>query len=287
MANNSIAQPDKTDGLSGFIGTLFRGAGQVMFQNSAWTGLLFIIGIFYGAYHEGMGIVAWGAILGLVVSTLTGYTLGLPAKDGREGLWGFNGILVGCAFPTFMGNTVWMWLALILCAALTTWVRTGFNNVMKPWKVNSFTFPFVFCTWLFLLAARAMHGIPPTHMSDPSLPEAFVSGESIRFLALILYWLKGIAQVFLIDSWVTGLLFLIGLLISTVGRHFGRQSARLSRSSSRYSSERQVMTLPTVFTDSAPFLRQSRWQRYSTNRLSARQYGLCSESALRYSSKPE
>lgn len=215
MANNSIAQPDKTDGRFGFIGTLFRGAGQVMFQNSAWTGLLFIIGIFYGAYHEGMGIVAWGAVLGLVVSTITGYILGLPAKDGREGLWGFNGILVGCAFPTFMGNTGWMWLALILCAALTTWVRTGFNNVMKPWKVNSFTFPFVFCTWLFLLAARAMHGIPPTHMSDPSLPEAFVSGESIRFLALILYWLKGIAQVFLIDSWVTGLLFLAGLFIGS------------------------------------------------------------------------
>lgn len=215
MANNSIAQPDKTDGRFGFIGALFRGAGQVMFQNSAWTGLLFMIGIFYGAYHEGMGIVAWGAVLGLAVSTLTGYLLGLPAKDGREGLWGFNGILVGCAFPTFMGNTGWMWLALILCAALTTWVRTGFNNVMKPWKVNSFTFPFVFCTWLFLLAARAMHGIPPTHMSDPALPEAFASGESVRFLALIIYWLKGIAQVFLIDSWVTGLLFLIGLFFGS------------------------------------------------------------------------
>jgi len=44
--------------------------------------------------------------------------LSFPAKDGEQGLWGFNGVLVGCAFPTFMGNTVWMWLALALCSAL-------------------------------------------------------------------------------------------------------------------------------------------------------------------------
>lgn len=197
-----------------FIRILLRGTGQVMFQNSVWTGLFFMIGIFWGAYAEGRGIVAWGALVGVIVSTITGYLLRFPDKDGAQGLWGFNGVLVGCAFPTFMGSTIWMWLALILCAALTTWVRTGFNNVMAPWKVNSFTFPFVFCTWMFLLAARAMHGMPPTHMAEPALPEAFSSMADIGFGHLIVYWLKGIAQVFLIDSWVTGIFFLIGLALS-------------------------------------------------------------------------
>ena len=116
-----------------FPARLLRGAGQVMFQNNAWTGFFFLIGIFWGGYQEGFGLVAWGALLGLVVSTVTGYLLGLPSDDGAHGLWGFNGVLVGCAFPTFLGNTVWMWLALVLCAALTTWVRTGFNRIMAPW----------------------------------------------------------------------------------------------------------------------------------------------------------
>ncbi len=196
-----------------FVKELLRGTGQVMFQGSAWTGLLFLIGIFWGAYAEGQGLVAWGALVGVITSTLTGYLLGLPRKDGAEGLWGFNGVLVGCAFPTFMGSTVWMWLALILCAALTTWVRTGFNNVMAPWKVNSFTFPFVFCTWIFLLAARTMHGLPDTYMGEPALPAAFASVENLGFGHLVVYWLKGIGQVFLINSWVTGALFLIGLFL--------------------------------------------------------------------------
>lgn len=213
MANTIARSEGAAGGSFEFIKILLRGTGQVMFQNSAWTGLLFLIGIFWGAYAEGLGLVAWGALVGVAVSTVTGYILRFPRRDGEQGLWGFNGVLVGCAFPTFLGNTVWMWLALILCAALTTWVRTGFNNVMAPWKVNSFTFPFVFCTWMFLLAARAMHGLPTVHMAEPALPAAFSSFESLRFGHLIVYWLKGIAQVFLIDSWVTGLLFLVGLFL--------------------------------------------------------------------------
>ncbi|MBR6831342.1 MAG: urea transporter, partial [Tidjanibacter sp.] len=61
----------KTNG--GIIGVLLRGAGQVMFQNNAWTGLFFLAGIFYGAVSGGTPLVAWGALLGLVVSTMTGY----------------------------------------------------------------------------------------------------------------------------------------------------------------------------------------------------------------------
>lgn len=213
---NSITLTDWRNVFSfDFIRSTLKGVGQVMFQNSAWTGLFFLCGIFWGAYEEGSYLVAWGALLGVFVSTFTGYLLGLPDKDGSSGLWGFNGVLVGCAFPTFMGNTVWMWLALILCAAFTTWVRVGFNNVMAPWKVNSFTMPFVFSTWLFLLAARVMKGMPPDFMATPELPGTFSTTLDMSFGHLVEYWLKGVAQVFLINSWVTGIFFLVGLLVCT------------------------------------------------------------------------
>lgn len=196
-----------------FPRTLLRGIGQVMFQDSQWTGLLFLIGIVWGAFIEGSPIVGLGAIVGVIVSTLAGYLLKLPDDNGAQGLWGFNGVLVGCAFPTFMGNTIWMWIALILCAAMTTWVRTGLNNVMGAWKVSSFTFPFVLCTWFFLLAAREMHGMPPTGESVATFPTETLGNLDCSFVDLVIYWLKGIAQVFLINSWVTGICFLIGLAL--------------------------------------------------------------------------
>ncbi len=216
MVNTKTIQAkDSTGNASAdFIRSMLRGTGQVMFQGNAWTGLLLLCGIFWGSYEMHVPLVGWGALVGVFVSTLTGYLVGLPDKDGKQGLWGFNGVLVGCAFPTFLSNTVWMWLALILCAALTTWVRTGFNNVMAPWKVNSFTFPFVFSTWLFLLAARAMNGMAPDALSTPDLPGAIHSFEYLGFGHLVVYWLKGVAQVFLVNSWVTGIFFLVALFIA-------------------------------------------------------------------------
>lgn len=205
-------------GVFGFIKILLRGAAQVMFQCNAWCGVLFIAGIFWGAYSSGLPAVAWGALLGLMVSTATGFILDLQDEEGSEGLWGFNGVLVGCAFPTFMGNTVWMWLALALCAALTTWVRSGLNNMMRGWGINSFTFPFVLCTWAFLLASHTMNSLPVLHSSS-HVVDTLHRVHSHMALAdawdVIEVWLRGISQVFLIDSWVTGLLFFVGLLISS------------------------------------------------------------------------
>lgn len=197
------------------VRTVLRGAGQVMFQCSSWTGFFFLAGIFWGSYECGMPQVAWGAVVGLVASTVAGYLTGDADADGESGLWGFNGILIGCAFPTFLANTWLMWLALIFFSMLTTWMRRGLNNVMVPFKVNSLTFPFVMLTWLMLLSARIFAGFDPVGMSHPSLPAVTAAAGTLDtgFVNLVIYWLKGISQVFLINSWVTGILFLIGLFV--------------------------------------------------------------------------
>lgn len=198
------------------MSSLLRGAGQVMFQCNAWTGLLFLCGIFWGSYECGSPHVAWGAVVGLVVSTLAGELVGMSKAEGQDGLWGFNGILVGCAFPTFLGNTWQMWIALIICAMATTWVRKGFNNVMAPWKTNSLTFPFVLLTWVFLLASREFLALAPDSLSSPELTDSFSGTLDTSFGSLVVYWLKGLSQVFLVNSWVTGVFFLAALAVSSL-----------------------------------------------------------------------
>lgn len=199
-----------------FPRTTLRGVGQVMFQDNMWTGLLFLCGIFWGAFDEKIPILAWGALTGVLASTLAGYILKLPDQKGAQGLWGFNGALVGCAFPTFLGNTWAMWIALVLCASMTTWVRTGLDNIMSKWGVSSLTFPFVISTYFFLLAARYFNGMPPINMSVPELPVGGPSTIDMQFVELVKYWLRGISQVFLIDSWVTGIFFLAALAVSSL-----------------------------------------------------------------------
>lgn len=202
--------------LKGAVRALLRGSGQVMFQQSAWSGLLFLAGIFWGAYSASAPQVAWGAVLGLLASSLAGWLLGVHVADGRDGLWGFNGILVGCAFPTFLAPVPLMWVSLVCCAMLTTWMRRGFNNVTAQFKINSLTFPFVFLTWIFLLSARVLTATPLADADSPALI-IHIGGQIDWSLgAFATYWLKGISQVFLINDAITGLLFLAGLAVCSV-----------------------------------------------------------------------
>ncbi len=212
MANDGSTSVPVAQIAKEFPRTFFRGIGQVMFQDSAITGILFLAGIFWGAYASGTPAVAWGAVVGTVVSTITGYFLNLKDENGAQGLWGFNGVLVGCAFPTFMESTIWMWIALVLAAGMTTWVRSGMNAVMGRWGISSFTFPFVFTTWIFLLCAKEFRGMP----MDPSSASPIMPSLDMGFGDLVIYWLKGIAQVFLIDNWVTGVFFLVALACSSM-----------------------------------------------------------------------
>jgi urea transporter len=195
---------------------MMRGAGQVMFQNSVLTGLLFLAGILWGAVSTGTHQVFIGALVGLVVSTITGCLLRLPIDEGDAGLWGFNGILVGCAFPTFLSSTPLMWVALIVCSMLTVWVRTGMNRLLAPFKVNSLTFPFVFTTWLFMLAARMLWAMPPDDLSNPELVVVHHHLHAFTPALFVVALFKGIAQVFLIDSAITGFIFLIALAVSSM-----------------------------------------------------------------------
>lgn len=191
----------------------FNGIGQVMFQENPWTGLLFLAGIFWGSYECHVPQVAWGAAVGTLASTIAGYLTTPKSTDGEAGLYGFNGVLVGCAFPTFLANTWLMWVALIFCSMLTTWVRNAMNNVMSPWKVSSYTFPFVFLTWLFCLAAHMLGGLEATGLPAASLTEKLAGSLDMSFGSLVIYWLKGISQVFLVNSWVTGIFFLVALAV--------------------------------------------------------------------------
>ncbi len=210
---------EKTKNSASVVDIMLRGASQVMFQNSPWCGLLFLTGIAAGAGSAGTPTVAWGALLGLCVATLTGFVLHGSIEEGRQGLWGFNGILVGCALPTFMDNTLTMWLLLVLFSAMTTWMRRGFNRVTAAWNINSLTFPFVFMTWMVLLASRTLAQVPDDVVTADAV-SAVASFGGFGFREGVQAWLRGISQVFLIDSWVTGLLFLAGLAMSNLRAAF-------------------------------------------------------------------
>ena len=86
---------------------LGRGIGQVMFQNNALSGGLMLLGIAFNSWQ-----LAVLSVLGTVVSTLTASLSGYDKEDIRNGLYGFNGTLVGIAIGVFMEINVHLYYCL-------------------------------------------------------------------------------------------------------------------------------------------------------------------------------
>jgi len=201
-----------------FVDTVLRGAGQVMFQDNPLTGLLFIIGIAWGANAAGMPAVAIGAVVGLIVSTATAMLLRVDRPSLEMGLFGYNGILVGAALTTFLQNEPLLWAYIVVGAAVSSVVQLAVSNVMKTFGAPSLTFPFVLTTWFMLLGAYAFANVPVASMGPPAVPSP-ISPDSVTSLdpqALLETVAVGISQVFLIDNVITGVIFVVAIAVSSL-----------------------------------------------------------------------
>ncbi|PZQ50127.1 MAG: urea transporter [Rhodovulum sulfidophilum] len=203
-----------------FLDVNLRGAGQVIFQNNPLTGLIFLVAIGWGATQAGAPQILLGAVVALVVATVTAMLLDADAGTLRQGLFGFNGVLVGVAVPTFLEPSGAMWVLLVVGAAVSTVTMLAVANVMKTWGVPALTFPFVLTTWFLMLAAYSFGAVTIDGMGPPALSHSLAAAPPIPVesdaVPLLEAWLKGPAQVFLIDDWLSGVLVVIGLAVASL-----------------------------------------------------------------------
>ena len=197
--------------LLGFLDSVLRGVGQVMLQNNSYAGLLFLIGIFYNSALFGFAV-----LVGTVASTVTAMLLGVKRSNVREGLFGFNGALVAVALLYFLQPDLLAWCYVIIASACTTVVIAALLKVLDTWKVPALTAPFVFTTLCFVLACARFGRLHSTHLLPTAgLPKA-ATVEGIVTMSTVAYGLfSGVAQVFFQANVITGILFTIGLLVSS------------------------------------------------------------------------
>lgn len=176
--------------------TLLKGIGQVMLQNNAVTGLLFLIGIFYNSWLMGLG-----ALLGVVVSTLTALLLRYPRENIKDGLYGFNGTLVGIAVLFFFQANVVSIILIVVGSALSSVIM----YVMHEKKLYPFTFPFVLSTWALFMVNHFFNLVDRISTSLADVLKVHVTSAVST----------GFGQVMFQGSIVTGVVFFVALLVSS------------------------------------------------------------------------
>jgi len=205
----------------GVVDTLLRGVGQVMFQNNPLTGLLFLVGIFVNSAKLG-----GAGLLGLAASTLAAYLLGADRSLIRNGLFGFNGILVGIALAFFFEFDLLLAVYIVLGAAVSTIVMMALINLLTPWDMPALTAPFVLTAWLLLFAVYQFDFLHPTELIAPATlhPGAAVQTD-LRELAtgtggltaanLAHGLFRGVGEVMFEDNLLTGVIFLVAILVNS------------------------------------------------------------------------
>lgn len=179
---------------------LGRGIGQVMFQNNALSGLLMLIGIFLNSWQ--MGILA---VCGNIISTLTAHFSGYKHDDIKNGLYGFNGTLVGIAMGVFLQLSVGSLIILIVASALSTWIAYFFS---RQRLIPGFTAPFILVVWGVLGVCSWL--IPNLLLISDTVMDTTQKINYFQTFCL------GIGQVmFQGNTVLAGLLFLIGILINS------------------------------------------------------------------------
>lgn len=187
-----------------------KGIGQIMLQENAVTGLLFLIGIFYGSIMMGAA-----ALLATVCGTATSLLLKYDKSEIDKGVYGFSAALVGVAVIVFLKPVLWSWVFIVIGSVLSTLLQQFFIKR----KIPVFTLPFVLVTWIILLFANNYFtGVLSASTSAiVSTPDYFAFG------------FKGYGQVIFQDNLVSGLLFFIAVFISSpISALYGLAGAMLS-----------------------------------------------------------
>ena len=173
--------------------SVFRGVGQVFFQENAESGVCFLVGIAAAA-----PLAALGGLIGSLLGMVSARVLRFDRAEVSAGIYGFNAALVGIASFVFFAPGAWS----VTLMAVGCVVSTPVTYLMRrfvPWP--TYTTPFIVITWA-LLAVGTAFGLARTAAGEPLGDVSFAVAAA-----------HGIGQVMFQASVWTAAFFVAGIAI--------------------------------------------------------------------------
>lgn len=195
MALNNPMHPKADIQFAGIISCL-KGIGQIMLQDNALTGFLFLIGVLVGSVKMGIAIIA-----AVCIATIVAHIFKYDTESINKGLYGFNAALIGAALVLLYQPTVIIWCSIIVGAIISVVLQHFF--ITK--RITVFTLPFVLVTWgLIFFIDYFSPEIKLTSTMRNVLPAADFG-----------FALRGYSQVIFQENRLAGAIFFVGVFINS------------------------------------------------------------------------
>jgi urea transporter len=176
------------------VRSIFRGVGQVFFQENAFSGACFVVGIAISS-----PLMAGGAVVGAAIGAGAAWAMKFDKADLAAGIYGFNPALVGIATFFFFRPAPGS-VALLVGGCVVAVLLTRLMRQFVPFP--TYTTPFIVTTWaLFMLGQAAGAG-----RADPGGP-----ADAATWIGAAAH---GVSQVMFQASSLTALLFLAGIALN-------------------------------------------------------------------------
>ena len=171
-------------------------------------------------------------LLGLTGATAAAFLLKLDQQAITSGLFGYNGLLVGMAFGTFLSREGHWDAAIlttcVLMGGMSTLIQLALGNALVPtFKTPPFTLAFNLTFLLFLLASAHWSRFRmPHHVELEGVPVAVperllinatadAPAPAVGMLWLLTSSFISVGQIFLCESTTSGGLILAGMAVSS------------------------------------------------------------------------
>ena len=180
------------------IKTLLLGFSQVFLLQSALSGALILAGLFCNSWQ-----LALLALLGCLVSRAVASLWQDTKSEIADGLYGFNGTLVGIAIGVYWEISWLSLLLLLIGAALSTWLARAFR---RHAQLPGLTAPFIIAVWALLLVSL----LAPQGVGLIDSAAQLEEGQPLwRMLGVALG--NSVGQVMFQANVLTGLLFFLAI----------------------------------------------------------------------------
>ena len=180
------------------IKTLLLGFSQVFLLQSTFSGALILVGLFCNSWR-----LALLALLGCLVSRSAASLWRDTEQEIADGLYGFNGTLVGIALGVYWEISWLSILLLVVGAALSTWLARACR---RHAQLPGLTAPFIIAVWVLLLVSL----LAPERMGLLDTAAQLEEGQSQwRMLGVALG--DSVGQVMFQANVLTGLFFFLAI----------------------------------------------------------------------------
>ena len=201
-----------------FLNSILLSYSQIFFStNLLFAGLLFIVS-FIDVYIGISGLIA------VVTANVFAYVFGFNNNNIKNGLYGFNALLVGFGIGVYFKLSILLLLLIVFVAIFTLLISIALEGVFTKYGLPFLSIPFLIAIWTFYLASKEFTylGISQRgvyylndlyNLGGQKLVDAYNWINSVYIPKSIKIYFISLSAIFFQYNVLTGILISTGILI--------------------------------------------------------------------------